>query len=64
MRIHRHEKEKDRQTERHTETERQMGETERQADGKKERCFNETRDCCMMHYDHSVWPANKDDDLA
>ena len=49
--------------EREREREREMGEMERQTDRWKEteRCFDETRNCCMMHCDYSVWPASKND---
>ena len=42
--------------EREREREREMGEIERQTDRK--RCFNETHNHGMLHYDHSVWPAS------
>ena len=28
----------------------------------RQRRFHETRNYCMMRYDHSVWPTNKDED--
>ena len=31
---------------------------------KEETCFNETYHCCMTQYDHSVWPASKDESWA
>ena len=30
-------------------------ETERETESGRR--FNETSNCCVMHYDHSVWPA-------
>ena len=33
----------------------------RQTDGKREISFNETHICCVTHYNHSVWPACKDE---
>ena len=38
---------------------------DRQTVRKKERsCYNETCNCWIMHYDHSVWPASKDKRLS
>ena len=34
---------------------------DRQTDRRKKRCFNEIRTCCEIPYDHSVWPASKDE---
>ena len=30
----------------------------------RQTCFNETRNCCVKHYNHSVWPASKDEGWA
>ena len=51
----------EKQKERERQRDRGMGEIERQTDGK--RCFNETCNCCLMHYNHSFWPESKDDGL-
>ena len=44
--------------------EREMGEIERQTDresrGRERESLNKTCNCCVVHYDHSVWPASKD----
>ena len=37
---------------------------DRQTDRQTDRCFNETCNCCVIHYDHSVWPASKDEGWA
>ena len=49
--------------EREREREREREKRRKDKDGKRERerCFNETRNSCMMRYNHSVWPASKNE---
>ena len=52
MRMHRHERERERDRETERERRQEMGETERQTNGKRELYLNEPHNCCLMHYDH------------
>ena len=36
-------------------------EREGEREGERKRDFNETRNCCVTHYDRSVWPSSKDE---
>ena len=47
-----------RQAQMRTSTDTREREGDRQTD---RHMFNETRNCCMTHYDHSVWPASNND---
>ena len=65
--MHRRERERGRE-EREREAEREKardggdGKTHRQTERgtQRESCFNETRNYCVMYFDHSVLPASKD----
>ena len=59
MYMHRHEqKEREREREREREADR-----EKARDGENETgCLNETRNCCVMHYDNSVRPTSTSKD--